>query len=149
MEQKLLMLLEPLDKNDRSMIKIDAIFKSLNVETENDVKLLAQYFVNHQQYLELIKRKSYIQRSRFRESSAGPADHTLSKGDVTNGKASENSNPDHKHGSSMSSHRSNHDLKTVPFEKIDLIHPNDVLRALKTFVTLHHKQERQGSNLMP
>ncbi len=129
------------------MIKIDAIFKSLNVETENDVKLLAQYFVNHRQYLELIKRKSYIQGSRFRESSAGPHhnESTFARDDPTNKSAtaenaSKASNPDNNVSASPSN--SAHGHKIVPSDKIELIHPNDVLRALKTFVTLHYKQER-------
>ena len=60
MEQKLVHLLNPLEKNEQSMVKLDSIFKALGVETEKDVRLLAQYFLNHRQYKELIKIKFYI-----------------------------------------------------------------------------------------
>lgn len=69
MEQKLVNLLEPLEKNEQSMVKLDSIFKSLGVETENDVRLLAQYFLNVQQYKDLIKNKSYVQQ-QFQENDA-------------------------------------------------------------------------------
>jgi hypothetical protein len=32
--------------------------------------------------------------------------------------------------------------KVVPTDKINLIHPNEVLKALKTFVTIHHKTKK-------
>ena len=32
--------------------------------------------------------------------------------------------------------------KVIPTDKINLIHPNEVLKALKTFVTIHHKSKK-------
>ena len=135
-EQKLLSLLEPLDKNDQSMVKIDSIFKALNVETEDDVKLLAQYFISHRQYLELIKHKSFIladRRALFKESGTGPNDNpTVTVGmnqiQLDEEKGGDEDNLDGE--------------KVVPTDKINLIHPNEVLKALKTFVTIHHKTKR-------
>ena len=105
-------LLHPLEKNEQSMVKLDSIFKALGVETENDVKLLAQYFINHRKYKELIKNKNYTQRFSFKSDNA-----------VESGEENES------------------DHSTVPPESIELIHPNEILAALKTFVTLHHKSD--------
>ncbi len=103
-------LLLPLEKNEQSMVKLDSIFKALGIETENDVRLLAQYFVDHHRYKELIKNKSFTHKN---SSSAG-----------------------------SESEEDPEEEKEVPLESIRLIHPNDVLAALKTFVTLHHKGSR-------
>ena len=89
------------------MVKLDSIFKALGVETENDVKLLAQYFVNHRKYKELIKNKSYV--------------HNTAELDETNDNIAE---------------------RIVPLDEVELIHPNEVLGALKTFVTLNQKSDR-------
>ena len=144
-EQKLLSLLQPLEKNDQSMIKVDSIFKALGVETEDDVKLLAQYFVNHRQYLELIKRRSFIQldpkvlQNIYRESGVGPGDDEasleagLDQMRITDGTSQ---------GSSLPSNLLAALAKTIPSDKVELIHPNEVINALKTFVKLHHKSKQ-------
>lgn len=44
MESKLLKLLSPLEKDDQSLMKLDAIFAALHVENEDDIYRLATYF---------------------------------------------------------------------------------------------------------
>lgn len=44
MESKLLKLLSPLDKDDQSLMKLDAIFAALHIDNEDDVHRLAKYF---------------------------------------------------------------------------------------------------------
>lgn len=44
MESKLLKLLAPLEKDDQSLMKLDAIFAALHVENEDDIYRLATYF---------------------------------------------------------------------------------------------------------
>jgi dynein regulatory complex protein 1 len=112
LEQKLVHLLQPLEKNEKSMVKLDSIFKALGVETETDVKLLAQYFINHRQYQELIKNRAFVHRDL---SEAGGEDG--GEGVEAGGE------------------------KVVPVEAVELIHPNEVLSALKTFVTLNQKSD--------
>ena len=118
LEQKLVSLLEPLEKNEQSMVKLDSIFKSLGVETENDVRLLAQYFINVKQYKELIKNKSYTQQSCTQPDNTDP--NLFDFGDDDDPLAE----------------------NTVPFETVNLIHPNDVIITLKTFLSLNHKNEK-------
>lgn len=46
-EPKLLALLEPLETNEKSLIKLDAIFRALKIENEEDIKIMAKYFIDH------------------------------------------------------------------------------------------------------
>ncbi len=108
LEQKLVHLLSPLEKNEKSMVKLDSIFKALGVETENDVKLLAQYFVNHRNYKDLVKNRAFVQRRRSSGGEEGAEDIQ----------------------------------RIVPLDSVELIHPNEVITALKTFATLNKKGDR-------
>lgn len=118
-EQKLVNLIEPLEKNEKSMVKLDSIFKALGVETENDIKLLAQYFINHRNYQDLVKNKAFIERT---------------KSELEN----ESSRTD-----GITTNRSKNDEKmTIPNDQIELIDPNEVVTALKTFLKFHHKHEK-------
>ena len=44
-EAKLHTLLSPLERDEQSLMKLDAIFGALGVETEDDINKLASYFV--------------------------------------------------------------------------------------------------------
>lgn len=109
LEQKLVHLLQPLEKNEKSMVKLDSIFKALGVETEVDVKLLAQYFINHRKYQELVQNKSYVQKRAGGDNESSVSDEAIEK--------------------------------IVPLDAVELIHPNEVLTALKTFATLNQKSD--------
>lgn len=116
--------MQPLEKNEQSMVKLDSIFKSLGIETENDVRLLAQYFINHRQFKELLKAKT-TNRSSEKGSSNGSV-----KKDGENGSVM---------GEDTAAATA---MAAVPDEPIELIHPNEVLTAIKTFLSFHRKQER-------
>lgn len=47
-EEKLNKLLQPLQNEERSLIKLDAIFKALNIESEEDINKLSTFFKLHQ-----------------------------------------------------------------------------------------------------
>lgn len=49
-ESKLLMLLSPLEKNEQSLIKLDAIFSAIGIESEKDVYKMAEFFMNYRQH---------------------------------------------------------------------------------------------------
>lgn len=123
LEQKLVNLIEPLEKNEKSMVKLDSIFKALGVETESDVKLLAQYFINHRNYQDLVENKAFIERT---------------KSELDN----ENSNQD---GNGTNRSKSD-DQVVIPNDQIELIDPNEVITALKTFLKFHHKHEKYKKN---
>jgi len=58
-EPKLLALLEPLETNEKSLIKLDAIFRALKIENEEDIKIMAKYFIDHVQ-LSSQTTKTYV-----------------------------------------------------------------------------------------
>ncbi|CAF0707498.1 unnamed protein product [Brachionus calyciflorus] len=127
LEQKLANLIEPLEKNEKSMVKLDSIFKALGAETENDVKLLAQYFISHRNYHDLVQNKAYI-------------DRTKSQLDNESLKSETNEN-------FTSRSKTNSDKMSIPPDQIELIHPNEVVTALKTFLKFHHKNEARQQKL--
>ena len=47
MESKLKQLLKPLDGDDQSLMRLDAIFQALGVDTETDIHKLATYFLKY------------------------------------------------------------------------------------------------------
>ena len=126
------------------MVKLDAIFKALGVETENDVRLLAQYFVNHRQYKELVKNKAYIKKSSEEKTQTNLSDplnseNTLNEEEAATGATESAVNLANLLDVNNDDHESN---VTVPADTVKLIHPNEAVVALKTFVTFHHKTER-------
>jgi len=52
-EEKLRKLLQPLKSGEKSLIKLDAIFKSLQVTTEEDVKKLTKFFIKTLRAIEM------------------------------------------------------------------------------------------------
>lgn len=66
MDDKLLKLLEPLDENEQALMKLDSIFKALDVNTIQDIETLGTYFIasnntdlnsEYKQYNEKINNK--------------------------------------------------------------------------------------------
>jgi hypothetical protein len=104
-----------LEKNEQSMVKLDSIFKSLGIETENDVRLLAQYFINFKQYRELVKNKSYTKKV--------PGALNFFNDDEDENELVNREN-------------------IVPVEAVDLIHPNEAISTIKLFLSQNHKNEK-------
>lgn len=108
------------------MVKLDSIFKSLGIETENDVRLLAQYFVNHRQFKELLKSKANTNNNSNNQGSGSGGSES----------GSTNNNNNNEGGSERAA------AVAALDEPIELIHPNEVLTAIKTFLSFHRKQEK-------
>ncbi|KAG1963761.1 dynein regulatory complex protein [Pimephales promelas] len=89
-ESKLLKLLSRLEKNEQSLIKLDAIFSAIGIESEVDVYKMAEFFMNYKQH-------GGEQREQMEEEET-----TSEQGESVE-------------------------------EPTDLIHPNDLLVALKDF----------------
>ncbi|CAF1209263.1 unnamed protein product, partial [Didymodactylos carnosus] len=58
-EPKLLALLEPLDENQQSLIKLDAVFRALKIENEDDIKLMAKFFID-EVHIQEVSKKTYV-----------------------------------------------------------------------------------------
>ncbi|KAK3087953.1 hypothetical protein FSP39_012723 [Pinctada imbricata] len=100
-ESKLNKLLVPLEKDERSLMKLDAVFSSLGIDTEEDVHLLASYFMH-------VKggKKQQAEEEMMDEIDEEIRKLTGKEGDADSTKS----------------------------ETIELIHPNEVLKALRAFV---------------
>ncbi|XP_076129293.1 dynein regulatory complex protein 1 [Alosa pseudoharengus] len=97
-ENKLLKLLSPLEKNEQSLMKLDSIFSAMGIDNEEDVYQLAEFFV---------KFKQQQQQQQQQEEDEGGASGVSDLADSIEGE--------------------------------DLIHPNDILMALKAFTAQHHR----------
>jgi len=138
-ESKLAKLLQPLEKDEQSLMKLDAIFAALGVETEEDVYELASYFLR-----QLADEEGSVlsegqelpedeDREEFREDGAerdGDGDERKGSQDETGSQI--------ERGSVASSSISKQ--SEVP----ELIHANNVVKALRTFVHEHHTPAREG-----
>lgn len=40
-------LLEPLETNEKNLIKLDAVFRALKIENEQDIQIMAQFFIDY------------------------------------------------------------------------------------------------------
>ncbi|GFO13898.1 dynein regulatory complex protein 1-like [Plakobranchus ocellatus] len=130
-EQKLNKLLAPLEKDERSLMKLDNIFSALGLETEEDIHKLSMYFMN-------IREKSEEDPEKNGSSSELNADREMpteedevedeirrmmGEGPVDDG---------------------GDEFGEVPSDCVDLIHPNEVLKALRAFVEDTRKGAKQA-----
>ncbi|CAF0924947.1 unnamed protein product [Adineta ricciae] len=122
-EPKLLALLEPLEKNERSLIKLDAIFRALKVENEEDIKLMAKFFVDHIQQ----QSKNYV------SSGAGPEQE-----DDEEGRHEEREEV---------TESGTRQIIDADGNCIELIHPNHVLKALKAFLQEYRGHQKATSQV--
>ncbi|XP_019619158.1 PREDICTED: dynein regulatory complex protein 1-like [Branchiostoma belcheri] len=135
-ESKLNKLLAPLERDERSLMKLDAIFGALAIETEDDVHLLAQYFV---------KPKAVVQDAV--PESAGVTPAPTERTDQPTSEAGEEG----EEGSFVGSEEEElkfmmeekESVKTTKSEAPELIHPNDIFKALRTFVNEHRQQQKK------
>ncbi|KAB0399840.1 hypothetical protein E2I00_013772, partial [Balaenoptera physalus] len=108
-ERKLLSLLLPLDKSECYLLKLDAIFSALGIESEDDLYKLVNFFLKYQAH--------HSPPSQERTSLVSPLEKLDPQGE--------------KEGSLVD--REPQEKQPPPSPR--LIHPNDVLKILETFVT--------------
>lgn len=109
-ESKLIKLLAPIDKDEQSLMKLDAIFNAIGVETESDIMNLSKYLYKSRRIPIITQQPS--------------EDSTLERNE------------------------SNETMVTdQPTEQIayDLIHSNDVIKALRMFVNDNQEPIRETS----
>ncbi|XP_059749409.1 dynein regulatory complex protein 1 isoform X4 [Balaenoptera ricei] len=108
-ERKLLSLLLPLDKSECYLLKLDAIFSALGIESEDDLYKLVNFFLKYQAH--------HSPPSQERTSLVSPLEKLDTQGE--------------KEGSLVD--REPQEKQPPPSPR--LIHPNDVLKILEAFVT--------------
>lgn len=124
-ESKLNKLLAPLEKDERSLMKLDAIFSALSIETEEDIHLLASYFMHlrGKPDQEEDEKKDVEEESKTLFSESGDVDDIDAEIYKLTGKEG--------------------DAESTKSETVELIHPNEVLKALRSFVDDHRKPQRE------
>lgn len=163
-ESKLNTLLAPLDKDEQSLMKLDAIFTALGIDTEEDIHLLSGYFLLHvdkeaqqvpsaKQSAEVVgpepklKDDSLVEIGEPAVSASDSKQVALSKSaghdqvEMDEDIDKEIENVTGKDGSNLTTPRS--DISAAAPD--DFIHPNDVLKALKAFVD-DNKQSPKDKN---
>nr|KAF6429201.1 dynein regulatory complex subunit 1 [Molossus molossus] len=106
-ESKLLSLLLPLEKSERYLLRLDAMFSALGIESEDDLYKLVNFFLKYQAH-----HLPSSQEQTSPVSALEPAEQPDLKGKEEESLVEEKESP--------SSPR--------------LIHPNDVLKILEAFV---------------
>ncbi|KAK3706560.1 hypothetical protein RRG08_055000 [Elysia crispata] len=131
-EQKLNKLLAPLEKDERSLMKLDNIFSALGLETEEDIHKLSTYFMN-------IRDKKEEERGKTTEASNAEAE-------VEGELPTEEDEVDDEIRLMMSRGAvdDNQELGDIASDCVDLIHPNEVLKALRAFVEDTRKGAKQA-----
>ncbi|XP_011233313.2 dynein regulatory complex protein 1 isoform X1 [Ailuropoda melanoleuca] len=110
-ESKLLSLLLPLEKNECYLLRLDAIFSALGIESEDDLYKLVNFFLKYQIY-----HSPSSQEQTSPMSALEPGEQTDLEGQEEESLVE--GEPEEK--------------ETPPSPR--LIHPNDVLKILKAFV---------------
>lgn len=119
-ENKLNKLLAPLDKDERSLMKLDAVFTALGIETEEDIHQLASYFMQIQGREDgEEKRDVGSEKSEVGSREGDFADDELMKLTGADG-----------------------DDSSTRSEAVKLIHPNEVMKALRYFVHENIKKSK-------
>ncbi|CAF3920873.1 unnamed protein product, partial [Rotaria sp. Silwood2] len=114
-EPKLLALLEPLEANEKNLIKLDAIFRALKIENEEDIKAMAKYFID------------YIQQNNDQQSKVY---------------VSSGAGPEQEDGDTDVHHQQ---ITDTADNRVELIHPNHVLKALKEFLEEYRSHRKATS----
>ncbi|XP_032232775.1 dynein regulatory complex protein 1 isoform X3 [Nematostella vectensis] len=132
-ESKLNTLLAPLDRDEQSLMKLDAIFAALGVDTEEDIYLLAQYFIKQQSEEDADGEDQPTEGDRSREKDV---DETKEVKEAEEGSIAMTTDEDHMSDISSARSRKAADGK-------QLIHPNELIPALRRFVQDHRQPQRE------
>ncbi|XP_074606575.1 dynein regulatory complex protein 1-like [Acropora palmata] len=130
-ESKLTKLLAPLERDEQSLMKLDAIFAALGVDTEEDIYLLSNYFLNRgqrQKDEEQLAKESSTREGKDEDEKECKEDTGAlpEEGDKKDDDSSVDMSIDEKESQSSS-------VKAHLSEMMQLIHPNEVVKALRQF----------------
>jgi len=135
-EAKLHTLLSPLERDEQSLMKLDAIFSALGVDTEHDIQQLASYFIGLREKGSSKSTGSALHSTREEESQGAGSHRPKSAEENELDREVEEVTGPTEDGGYQTPQSSKGDT--------ELIHPNDVLKALRTFVeeNRHPPKER-------
>ncbi|XP_065257969.1 dynein regulatory complex protein 1 [Emys orbicularis] len=114
-ESKLLGLLQPLERHERSLMRLDAIFAALEIDNEDDVYTLVDFF------LKFKAQQVVSSQSKEWTEEQGPEELAVDAADNDEGSAA------------LKEEGTAHQSSAASPSSL-LFHPDDVLKALKAFV---------------
>ncbi|XP_063158041.1 dynein regulatory complex protein 1 [Candoia aspera] len=117
-ESKLRGLLQPLEKPDRTLMKLDSIFTALSIDNEDDVYRMVEFFIN-------FKAQKMAGAQDLEALAVDTVVKEASQAAKTIGEEESSAEPQEEHKGST--------LTAVPLSVL-YMHPNDILKALKAFV---------------
>lgn len=136
-ESKLLKLIAPLQQDEQSLMKLDAIFAALNIDTEEDVFRLASYFTKATRAGSSPAAAASVTTPLYEDTvqdRSAAADQRLT-GAARVGSASLHSEYEEAEGELEEIEEDGASaLSSASHGVPDLVHPNDVLTALRHFV---------------
>ena len=162
-ESRLHRILAPLDRYEQSMIRLDAIFLALGIETEDDIFKLTQYFMRMKMPEE--------EGEADGDGGGGEADHQGNAGEAGDSAEEQNHQRRKTPGSeslpetssdfgadeedpledgtgSPGGGRGDEESQEIILDEgnAELVHPNDVLKAMKAFVESHPKFQQKATS---
>ncbi|XP_065446117.1 dynein regulatory complex protein 1-like isoform X2 [Chrysemys picta bellii] len=114
-ETKLLGLLQPLERHERSLMRLDAIFAALKIDNEDDVYTLVDFF------LKFKAQQVVSSQSKEWAEEQGPEELAVDSADNDEGSAA------------LKEEGTAHQSSATSPSSL-LFHPDDILKALKAFV---------------
>lgn len=130
-ESKLTKLLAPLERDEQSLMKLDAIFAALGIDTEEDIYLLSNYFLNRGQ-----RQKDEEQLAKESSTREGKDEDEKERKEDTGALPEEGHKKDDDSSMDMSvdeKESQSSSVKAHLSEMMHLIHPNEVVKALRQF----------------
>lgn len=149
-ESKLNKLLAPLERDERCLMRLDAIFTALSVDTEDDIYLLASYFINHGLQKPPIQHATSVQDSTLHDQLTDRTEKS-EKDDKQLGQEDREADGEvdrvtgthpEDDGEGESTRGTTHGDK---WSMYDLIHPNEVYKALRQFVEDHREPPKANT----
>ncbi|XP_078397637.1 dynein regulatory complex protein 1 isoform X2 [Cetorhinus maximus] len=140
-ESKLLKILAPLKKDERYLIKLDAIFAALGIENEDDIIKLTEFFIKHckmskpesdKETEELLRMLDVEVKEEF-QSNAEKQEDGMEPTDEEEVCITE---ADEQEAAACA------DLLNK--QHLELVHPNDILKTLRLFLE-DNQQSRENS----
>ncbi|XP_042321287.1 dynein regulatory complex protein 1 [Sceloporus undulatus] len=127
-ESKLRSLLQPLEKADRTLMKLDSIFSALSIDSEEDVYQMTEFFLSFK-----AQRVKTDQDMEALVADLG-AEEECPEGEETEAAASE------EEASAVLEEEVKGPVGSAVPLSTAYMHPNDILKALKAFVREFQKQ---------
>ena len=130
LDDKLARLLAPLEKAEQIMMKLDSMFKSLGIHTEDDIQRLVKHFISEEEGKEGEDEEDEEEEEEGKGDGGRPTTD-----DADSGLAEEVSRP----GTVVKGHGTS---------KVTLIHPNNIPLAIRRFIE-HRKASSKQPSLSP